>query len=404
MRKLPMLASSTITPLFHNCESPWCFPHLRGVGSGYNAGVNNRVRGHTRIISFRKKIAFACVAVVLSLAISLALAEIGLRASGSSLVACADRCDQYISHVIWNMTQPPERPRKWTVQLASDGYMRDGGAGHLHRPNFHTIIDWPEHPRGSFAMSTNNIGLRRDADTFAKKTRRRILVTGDSHTDGFVDNADSFAARLESMLTGAEVLNAGANVYSPYNFAGCFEHFQYLHPDLLIAVVYTGNDFHDVIRVAATRNMVDPKPMPVGYDIEIKRAIDAHLGVFHQGGNQQMYFDAMPCMKAESVRLTADELARLKAVCIANGSDLLVVLLPTKFDTDAPEITTPHRRLALSLSDQLRSKGVDVFDPFDAFIESNDELFWHADYHLNVAGHELLARLLHEELKGNKLP
>jgi len=68
MRKLPMLVSPTITPLFHDCESPWCFPHLRGVGSGYNAGVKNRVRGHTRTISTGRKAAFACVMLLIALA------------------------------------------------------------------------------------------------------------------------------------------------------------------------------------------------------------------------------------------------------------------------------------------------------------------------------------------------
>jgi len=108
------------------------------------------------------------------------------------------------------------------------------------------------HPRGTFRFRTNNLGLRRDRDTMATKSPDilRILVLGDSHTDGYVNNDESFCALLESSLTRrlppgrrVEVLNAGIAGYSPaqeflwYKMRGAL-----LEPDLVVVVFYVGND------------------------------------------------------------------------------------------------------------------------------------------------------------------
>jgi len=115
-----------------------------------------------------------------------------------------------------------------------------------------------ERSGGSFQFHTNNLGLRRDVDTPTEKGANlfRVLVLGDSQTDGYVDNPESFSSRLESGLGSAaelagqrvEVLNAGVAGYSPaQEFLWYDVHGAELKPDLTIVMFYPGNDALDLL-------------------------------------------------------------------------------------------------------------------------------------------------------------
>ena len=69
-------------------------------------------------------------------------------------------------------------------------YVRDSMAGHTHKPHAVLEFKWWEHPQGTPRMVTNDLGFRKDSDTIERKGSGiyRILVTGDSHTDGVVYN------------------------------------------------------------------------------------------------------------------------------------------------------------------------------------------------------------------------
>ena len=90
------------------------------------------------------------------------------------------------------------------------------------------LVPWPEHPSGHIQLHSNNMGFREDAPTQVEKHGYRVLVTGDSHTDGAVNNAESYANVLEALLnqsldpSGAtqpvEVINAGVGGTGPHNY------------------------------------------------------------------------------------------------------------------------------------------------------------------------------------------
>jgi hypothetical protein len=110
----------------------------------------------------------------------------------------------------------------------TDNNVRDSMAGHIHKPHLVGELTWPEHPQGAIRYVTNNLGFRKDSDTTECKGSGvyRILVTGDSHTDGVVYNSESFPNRLETMLNLSskkltyEVINGGsASIVSGTNFA-----------------------------------------------------------------------------------------------------------------------------------------------------------------------------------------
>jgi lysophospholipase L1-like esterase len=130
--------------------------------------------------------------------------------------------------------------------------------GHEHAPAVDLTVPLVEHSGGGFRFRTNERGLRRDVETDEDKPADlfRVLVLGDSQTDGYVDNDASFSSLLERDLgerlaplgKRVEVLNGGVAGYSPAQvFLWHSFHGAELKPDLVVAVLYTGNDVLDLL-------------------------------------------------------------------------------------------------------------------------------------------------------------
>ena len=165
------------------------------------------------------------------------------------------------------------------IERETDYYKADEIAGHIHQPNAKREFPWEEHSTGIMLITTNNLGFREDADTPKTKPANttRILVTGDSHTDGVVHNAESFSNQLEHLLASEypnrqfEVVNGGVGYYAPQNYAGFIERFAYLKPDVFILTIYTGNDFIDAVEVAHQRGKIAAPTRPDDYFIKLKQ-------------------------------------------------------------------------------------------------------------------------------------
>jgi hypothetical protein len=134
---------------------------------------------------------------------------------------------------------------------APEAYRAAPTIGYEHAPDLDVRVPLAARPAGSFELRTNERGLRRDGATAVPKPpgRRRVLVLGDSHTDGYVDNAESFSTLLETALgaargaDGVDVLNAGVVGYSPVQEVLWYErHAVELAPDVVLLVLYAGND------------------------------------------------------------------------------------------------------------------------------------------------------------------
>lgn len=121
-----------------------------------------------------------------------------------------------------------------------------------HKGNVRFIQRWDEHPDGEIKFFTNSLGFRNndELNRFNDKGLR-ILVTGDSHTDGVVNNEESFPNVLENLLNKRdshqvfEVLNGGVGFYSFRNYYGFLEKHKSLQPDYYLVNVFTGNDFRE---------------------------------------------------------------------------------------------------------------------------------------------------------------
>jgi len=128
----------------------------------------------------------------------------------------------------------------------------DARIGYRLTPNFARTLQGFGMP--SMKLATNDLGLRRDAPTSVVKPAgtQRVLVLGDSQTEGIVENADTYAAVLEQRLGAGgkgriEVLNAGVSGYSPLlEVLWLREWGLRLAPDVVVLALYTGNDIGEL--------------------------------------------------------------------------------------------------------------------------------------------------------------
>ncbi len=311
---------------------------------------------------------------------------------------------------------PPELAR-----TGATAYLTwDPTAGHVHVPNVRLVWPWPEYSRGKVRLRTNNLGLRRDEDTalLPPPGSARVLVVGDSHVDGFVDNDQGFCHLLEQRFAedGApvEVLNAGVITSGPHNYVGHVERFFQHGLDLVVVVFYSGNDFLNAITTAALRGTAEIPPRSPEYMEQIERL----LGVqpVQQGPNQAKLFLEFPQLGQEALAEVTKQMRWLRYLAGKGGFELLVVTLPTKFEIEWPSWSEAelaaaeaeylgvlglaradlaiNRELTEALLAALRADDFAVLDLTDALRAAGGKLYWDGDYHLSEAGHAVVAEAL----------
>ncbi len=306
-------------------------------------------------------------------------------------------------------------------------YINDGEIGHIHRPNVRFDVSWEEHPAGRVVMETNNLGFREDRDTDEEKgdDTVRILVTGDSHIDGVVNNSEAFPNRLEALLNVPgrpakfEVINGGTGYFGPQHYCRFIRKYDYLDPDAFIVVIYTGNDFLDAIRIESRQDSM----IAAGRDFNawtrlvyfgrLAAARGFCHGATSQELNQAFFFKRFPEMKQVSLTVTKREIGKIRDKCRSGGTDLYLVLLPTRWFVEGPDMGWQLRmaRLVLWLSKRdlrvtreitdslaiwLDRSNIDYIDLADcADADPDRQLFWGEDSHLNVYGHRVMAEQVH---------
>jgi hypothetical protein len=326
--------------------------------------------------------------------------------------------------VLYLRMPPPAETRSALPfpESQAEYYLLDDLAGHLHRPNVERVIDWPEHADGRIVLRTNNLGFREDLPTEIEKSvgRRRILITGDSHTDGVVANPESFPNRLEGLLDDAagadafEVLNGGTGHYGPHNYSGILERFLSLDLDEFVVVVYAGNDLLDAVAEAWLRGQIEIPERPPGYMERLQAARAVAEAEVSQGLNQILLLATFPELEERALAITVDILDHAARRCTEHRIGLTVVVLPSARDLPttvssreqaaAEALALPdgalgrNRELAERLVRGLSDRGIRVVDPYETMAASVDELYWRLDLHLNVAGHALLADLFFEHV------
>ena len=318
--------------------------------------------------------------------------------------------------VVWMLVGPAPavHPASGFLEDEADYYRYDPVAGHLHQRGARRVLDWPEHPRSRIEMRTNNLGLREDEPTQIERTpgRRRILVTGDSHTDGVVFNAESFVNLIEACLgAGAEVLNGGHGYYSAHNYLGFYDWARELRPDVFVVALFSGNDFLDVLAHGEQTGALQVPDRPVGY-----RESLARIGTIQgepyagpgQGLNQAFFFRHFPHLERVSLMTVQRNLSELAERCRSDSTALLIVVLPTLLDVEwehdglrnrqavdrlplTPEQLAVNRRLSVGLMEWLAQEQIPHLDLLPAMLPAAGTLYWKRDHHLSLDGHRVVA-------------
>lgn len=304
----------------------------------------------------------------------------------------------------------------------TDYYIEDGLAGHLHKPFAKREFEWQEHPLGKIVVSTNNFGFKEDENTPEEKSPeiKRILITGDSHTDGVVYNEETFPNQLEKMLNSGhknyEVLNGGVGYYGPQNYLGFLKKHLFLAPDFFYVAVYTGNDFLDGVRIESENNRLDIPVRPPDYFVNLWRLDDEMPGMSGQAMNQIKFFKQFPDLKKKGLDIFRNSLTEIKKICLENNIGLMVLLIPTKLDaephSDSVRINKASSIMGFSEEDLgmnsllteelykwLLSEKIEVVSISGEMKKREGEFFWKQDLHLNVEGHKVVAETIFERME-----
>ncbi len=288
-------------------------------------------------------------------------------------------------------------------------YRREGGVN-----NWRTFA---EHPEGGFWVRSNSLGMRNDAEPLVPAANLRVLVTGDSHTDGVCSNDDSFSGRLSDLLRldasgkTVEVLNAGSGGYTFYHYLGVLERYRELEPDVFVVAVYGGNDFSGAIKF---QRYFRRRPPPIREPFTMRTFVRAGVhgsGIESQEMVQLAYFLNNPEDVDLAVQTATAVSRRMLEICDEAGCALVFVYLPgplvgqprrhrdliasrdAHMGEHAGE-TDPADRIADAWLARCDALAIPTLDLRPLFRASDERLYWETDSHLNLAGHALVARTL----------
>ena len=269
-----------------------------------------------------------------------------------------------------------------------------------------------EHPRGRVVVATNSLGLREDEEVASEQPDLRVLVAGDSHTDGVCFNEESFANVLEAELAARhpgrtiEVLNAGVGGFSFYHYLGTLEKFAELEPDVFVVACYGGNDFVECLKLW---HHFDGSAIPERTKEYEKRRAAAVREVPDAGAyltqslSQVACFDLFPEEEAvarRALRAVTTEIARQ---CRERGVELVGLYIPPATRAQPHELADLDRmvellgfdesslgaadRLADAWLETLAELGAVSVDLRPVFRASESFLYWRFDHHIDVEGH-----------------
>ena len=275
---------------------------------------------------------------------------------------------------------------------------------------------WDEYPGGQYEIVTNSLGLRQDAEILEQKPDLRVLVVGDSHMTGVCANPDCFAGQLDAQLSAAddarsvEVLNGSHGAYGFYHYLGVLERMRHLghDPDLMVMVVYGGNDFLDTYLWHFFHDSRRPRQNE-DERLLLHSVAQDHPDAVGQVLNAAEYFRRGGAREVEiALRMGREVTREIARQCEELAAGLLVVYLPApselpdqspledllqaagKLELDQADLDLVGTMGDAYLSD-LESLGVATLDLRPVFAARAGLLYWRRDLHLALAGHAAAA-------------
>jgi hypothetical protein len=284
-------------------------------------------------------------------------------------------------------------------------------------PDLELDIPWPEHAGGKMTLRTNAQGFREDEDTPAVAAGPRVLVLGDSHTFGLVENDESFPNLIEQKLRSerggapCEVINAGASGTGPFETRALLGLLlAELQPDLVVFVLYAGNDYLNTQAFADFEARRPRTPLPRDAQLRFKAARERERERMAQHMSQVHTFKYRTGDCEVALAATLECLREMAMYCSERGARFLVAVLPPKEDVDLGDLG--HMRAVrdeLELCDEdfalvrrltehcllgLEAAHIPALDLTPQLTGKPVPLYWTRDHHLDVAGHRAVALAL----------
>ena len=332
----------------------------------------------------------------------------------------------------------------------------------IHEPSSREPMNLQgEHP--DVTLVRNWCGCREDDETPVEKLAgvQRIVVLGDSHTDGIVDNRDSYANVLERSLgAGHDVVNCGQGVTSPYQQLWIYRVlYSRFEPDRLVVGFYAGNDLveltrqHDrihlewdgrrfvhcqptrrpdvtmewygtgpflrrhlaTVHVLQRIGWIGPPSRPIRarrdsrFNERIQSARDRFPAATWQGLGQAHFFKHFPDEWENALAMLRHVVKRFQQE--SPGGDIVFAVIPTlrqlhpEVVGDAAEVLELEGqdlecddRVCEAMLAICRELNVEAIDLRPAMRRETTALFWDFDHHINVAGHRIIARELESHM------
>lgn len=295
--------------------------------------------------------------------------------------------------------------------FASDSFQKDADAVAIHKFNLGQTRYFEEYPGGVYYKYFNNLGFVRNDSTNVQKYSGvyRVLITGDSHTDGVIASSENFCTLLQDSLSAlskkVEILNAGLGCYSFMNYAGVLKRNLYLKPDEYVIMVYTGNDF--VENVMYNYHWYNPVQSLRQFRARLGWRYQYPLMYNNQSLTQVLYFKLYLHQKQNTLDIAFQNIDYIDSLCKSNQIKLTVAFIPTQYDISDAHISKIKNAYGFS-DDELKinrwfttelinycvHKNIVTYDLFGQMKSMNDTLYYPKDHHLNQKGNKAVARFM----------
>jgi hypothetical protein len=294
---------------------------------------------------------------------------------------------------------------------------KDSLAMFIHKPSIYIYDNWgTPQQKISTKRRTNNLGFREDTDIIEKKENEiRVLVTGDSHTDGVLKhNYQSFVNIWEEKQNQIDssynfnFINGGTAYYTFRNYLGFLKKYKYLNPDIYLINIFTGNDFREAPMFEDDRTKFSN--VSKNFYVRTRKLFYSKKKKsipFTQGLEQILYFKSFPSEQEKSLKLAKKYLLEIKEICQKENIKLIVTLLPSKietnnafrnklqslFDLDSETIMI-NEKLTNNLIQWLDSEKIININFKDLLKNASEKIFWDVDLHINPYAHKIIAHHL----------
>jgi hypothetical protein len=300
-------------------------------------------------------------------------------------------------------------------------FQADSTALFIHKPNIEIYDNWgTPQQKISTERRTNNLGFREDIDIVEKQQNEfRVLVTGDSHTDGVLKhNTESFVNIWEEKLNASDsisqynCMNGGVGYYTFRNYDGFLKKYKDLKPEIFLINVFTGNDFREAAIFEDDRTSISNVYKSLWMQIRRKFQSDAQKSIpYNQGLEQTLFFESFPNEKERTMEISKQYLLQIKELCKKENIRLIVTLLPSKLDVNPTfrkevqllhklddETMNTNQELTKTFTNFLIEQQIEYFDLKPILQNTTEKVYWDQDLHINPNAHRIIGEFLFENV------